>query len=319
MQAKKIILRITAVALLLTATLALAAPAGDKPVDTTVMSFNIRYAGANDGDISWDHRRYLVRRAIRDHKPAIFGVQECLWDQGVELNEAFYGYRITGVGRDDGVQAGEMCLIFTRHDRYHLLDQGFFWLSETPDVPGSKGWDAACPRIVTWVKLRDRWCNPDTIFVFNTHMDHVGEEARREGALLLQKRMAMLAGEYPVILMGDFNAPTTSDSPPYRILAEDGYLADMALRDSWFFASREQRMQGEGTFHGFTGKAGRGRIDWILTSAVFEGIDAGIERIQKDGRYPSDHFPVWATFRLKRHPPMPGDEIDSSTGATPKY
>lgn len=310
---------LAALALLLTWAAAFAGQNPGKPVKTTVLSFNIRYAGANDGDNSWDNRRYLVRRAIRDHKPAIFGVQECLWPQGTELNEAFYGYRITGVGRDDGVQAGEMCLIFTRQDRYHVLDQGFFWLSETPETPGSKGWDSACPRVVTWVKLRDRWCNPDTLFVVNTHFDHVGEEARLEGSKFLQKRVAEIAQGYPVILMGDFNAPAVSDSPPYRILADEGYKAGMALRDTWFFASREERQKGEGTFHGFTGKPNRGRIDWILTSEEFAGIAAGIERFHKDGRYPSDHFPVWATFQQDRHPPMPGDEIDTSTGATPRY
>jgi endonuclease/exonuclease/phosphatase family metal-dependent hydrolase len=307
------------VAMLLVWAAAFAGQANDKPVDTTVMSFNIRYAGAADGENSWDNRRYLVRRAIRDHKPAIFGVQECLWEQGTELNEAFYGYRITGVGRDDGVRAGEMCLIFTRQDRYHVLDQGFFWLSEKPETPGSKGWDAACPRIVTWVKLRDRWCNPDTLFVVNTHFDHVGAQARIEGARLLQKRVADLAGGYPVILMGDFNDSADSDSPAFRLLAEEGYKAGLALRDTWFFAGKEERMKGEGTFHGFSGEASRGRIDWILTSGEFPGVGAGIERFHKNGRYPSDHFPVWATFRQERHPPMPGDEIDSSTGATPRY
>ena len=319
MRSAKILTMFTISALLLVSAFSLAASWGDKPVDTTVMSFNIRYAGANDGENSWDNRRYLVRRAIRDFKPAIFGIQECEWAQGIELNEAFYGYRITGVGRDDGVQAGEMCLIFTRHDRYHLLDQGNFWLSETPETPGSKGWDAACPRIVTWAKLRDRWCYPDTLFVFNTHLDHMGEEARHEGSKLLQSRMSEIAGNHEVILMGDFNAPAVSDSPPYRVLAEEGYMADLALRDSWFFASQEHRQQDAGTFHGFTGETSRGRIDWILSTSGFNGVDAGIHRIQLNGLYPSDHFPVWATYRLERHPPMPGDEVDTSTGATPSY
>lgn len=291
----------------------------DWPVDTTVMSFNIRYAGAQDGDNSWNNRRYLVRRAIRDHKPSIFGLQECLWDQGVELSEAFYGYRITGVGRDDGVRAGEMCLIFTRQDRYHVLDHGNFWLSETPEVPGSMGWDAACPRIVTWVKMRDRWCNPDTVFVFNTHLDHIGEEARLEGAKLLQQKIVEIADGHATIVMGDFNNAAVSDSPAYRLLVDEGYMAGVALRDSWFFASQEQRLQPKSTFHGFTGQGTRGRIDWILTTGEFAGIDAGIERFNKDGRYPSDHFPVWATFRQERHPPLPGDEIDTSSGATPRY
>ncbi|MCP4290272.1 MAG: endonuclease/exonuclease/phosphatase family protein [bacterium] len=297
-----------------------ATPGANKnTVDTKIMSFNIRYAGANDGENGWDKRRYLVRRAIRDHKPAIFGIQECLWDQGLELNEAFYGYRITGVGRDDGVQAGEMCLIFTRYDRYHLLDQGNFWLSEQPEEPGSKGWDAACPRIVTWVKLRDRRCNPDTLYVFNTHLDHAGPRAREEGSRLLQTRMKEIAAGHEMILLGDFNADASGKDAPYKILVEEGYLQGLSLRDSYLFASGAEKKLNPGTWHGFTGKASRGRIDWILTTGGFRAVDAGIERLQMNGRYPSDHFPVWANFRQERHPPLPSDQIDGSTGATPKY
>lgn len=305
--------------LLLTWAVAFAGVKYDKPVVTTVLSFNVRYANEADGDNKWEKRRYLVRGAIRDHRPAIFGLQECLWDQGAELTKAFYGYRVTGVGRDDGIRGGEMCLIFTRHDRYHLLDQGFFWLSETPDTPGSKGWDAACPRIVTWVKLRDRWCNPDTLFVFNTHFDHQGEEARAEGAKLLKKRMAEIAEDHAVILMGDFNDPASSVSSAYQLLTGEDGATGPALSDTWLSASEKMKAKGEGTFHGFNGEAGPDRIDWILATEEFSGIAAGIGRFEKKGRYPSDHFPVWANFFQQRHPPMPGDEIDSSTGATPKY
>ncbi len=286
--------------LALTMLVALAAIAADEPVDTTVMSFNIRYAGANDGINSWPNRRDLVRRAIANHRPAIFGVQECLWDQGVELREAFADYSMTGAGRDDGDQKGEMCAIFTRKDRYQVLDQGIFWLSETPDVVGSRGWDAALPRIAGWVKLQDRWCDPDTFFVFNTHFDHMGTIAREKSAELLKERMATIAAGLPVILMGDFNDPATSASPSYGILMAESGQAGLTLSDTWSLASRDQRMQGEGTYHGFSGEATRGRIDWILTTEDFQGIDAGIERLQDNGRYPSDHFPVWAMFRLER-------------------
>ena len=284
----------------------------DEAVDTTVMSFNIRYAGANDGINSWPNRRDLVRQAIDIHRPAIFGVQECLWDQGVELHEAFADYRMTGAGRDDGAQKGEMCAVFTRKDRYRVLDHGTYWLSETPDVVGSRGWDAALPRIATWVKLQDRWCDPDTLFVFNTHFDHMGSLARERSADLLRKRMAAMAAGQPVILMGDFNDPAVIASRSYRVLVSPEDQAGLTLRDTWSLASRDQRMQGEDTFHGFSGDATRGRIDWILATEGFRVIDAGIERLQDNGRYPSDHFPVWATFRLDRSAGLPeGDRIDS--------
>lgn len=295
-----------------------AAP-NDRPVDTTLLSFNIGPDIQNDGTDSWSERRYLVRRAIRDHQPAIFGLQGCLWSQGEELSKAFYGYRITGVGRDDGVRAGEMCLIFTSQERYQVLDQGFFWLSDTPAQPGSKSWGAAEPSIVTWVKLRDRWCNPDTLFVFNTHLDAQAETARREGSRLLQERLGLIAQQTPVVLMGDFSSPAESDSPAYRILVEEGYRFGIALRDCWFYAAKEQRQAGEGTVHGFSGRTDGPRTDWILSSAGFEGQGAGIDHLLIKGQYPSAHFPVWTTFRQERHPPLPGDEVDATTGATPKY
>ena len=275
-------------------------PGGIEPIDTTVMNFNIRYAAANDGVNRWANRRDLVRQAIDNHRPAIFGVQECLWDQGVELSETFVDYRMTGAGRDDGEQEGEMCAVFTRNDRYQVLDQGVFWLSETPDVVGSKGWDAALPRIVTWVRLQDLWCDPDTLLVFNTHFDHVGSLAREKSAELLLNRMAVIADGHAVILMGDFNDPAEMTGPSYRVLVAEGDQGGLVLHDTWFLASRDQRMRGEGTYHGFSGEATRGRIDWILATGDFQGIDAGIERLQDNGRYPSDHFPVWATFRLER-------------------
>ena len=291
---------ILALAVLVVFSASLAGPQSEEPVDTTVMSFNIRYAGANDGINSWPNRRDLVLQAIDNHRPAIFGVQECLWNQGVELREAFAEYRMTGAGRDDGAQKGEMCAIFTRKDRFRVLDQGIFWLSETPDAVGSRGWDAALPRIASWVKLQDRWCDPESFFVFNTHFDHMGSLAREKSAELLRERIATIARGLPVILMGDFNDPAIIESGSYRILTAEEKQVGLTLRDTWSLASRDQRMQGEGTFHGFSGEATRGRIDWILTTGDFQGIDAGIERLQDNGRYPSDHFPVWATFRLER-------------------
>jgi len=288
--------------------LATSVSATDDAVDTTVMSFNIRYGLADDGINSWPNRRDLVLQAIAEHQPAIFGVQECLWIQGLVLTEAFPDYLMVGAGRDNGAQKGEMCAIYTRKDRYQVLDHGSFWLSETPDVIGSRGWDAALPRIATWVKLEDRVCYPDTVFIFNTHFDHVGVLARQMSAELLQERMSTIAAGYTVILMGDFNEPATIASSPYRVLVAEGDRAGLPLLDTWALASREQRMRGEGTFHGFSGEATRGRIDWILASEEFKGIDAGIERLQDNGRYPSDHYPVWATFRLERIMDLPVSE-----------
>jgi endonuclease/exonuclease/phosphatase family metal-dependent hydrolase len=278
-----------------------AEPTPNEPALTTVLSFNIRYGAADDGDDSWPNRRELVFETIARHEPAIFGVQECLWFQGEELQGAFPEFTMTGVGRGDGKQEGEMCAIFTLNDRFQVLDQGTFWLSKTPEAVGSKGWDAALPRIATWVQLFDLQCQPDTLFVFNTHFDHAGKVARAKSAQLLRSRMVSIAGNHPLILMGDFNDPATMSSSSYEhLLADCGLLDDLVLHDTWFFASREEKMRGGDTFHGFTGEPSRGRIDWIMVSGHLKGIDAGVDRSQENGRYPSDHFPVWATFRMPR-------------------
>lgn len=274
----------------------------EDPAETTVMSFNIRYGAADDGDNSWPFRRELVFQTIAAHQPAIFGVQECLWSQGEELSAAFSNHQMTGVGRDDGQQEGEMCAIFTRTDRFEVLDQGTFWLSETPEVVGSKGWDAALPRIATWVRLFDLQCDPDTLFVFNAHFDHVGPRARSNSAALLRSRMAKIAGGHPVILMGDFNDPAVPASASYDELVTDCGMKDFVMNDTWLFAPREERQRGVDTFHGFSGEPSRGRIDWILVTHHLDGVDAGIDRRHDSGRYPSDHFPVWFTF----HTPLKG-------------
>ena len=274
--------------------------AAAEPADLSVVSFNIRYGRADDGDDSWPYRKDLVAGTLADRRPDVFGVQECLGEQAAFLQEAFPDYRMTGVGRDDGAQEGEMCALFTRKGRFTVLDQGTFWLSEAPDEVASRGWDAALPRICTWVMLADRAGRPDTLFVFNAHFDHVGEVARTESAALLHNRVASITAGRPAIVMGDFNARAAEDSAPYLNLTAPGEDGDHPfLVDSWAWAYGDEREHGEGTFHGFKGRVSRGRIDWILATGDFEGLDAGIDRRHEGGRYPSDHFPVWAVLRLE--------------------
>ncbi len=139
--------------------LALAVPAAAAPAaapDLRVMSFNLRYATAPDGANAWEHRHDLLVDVIKAFGPDVLGTQECLLEQATFLQSALDGYAWVGVGRDDGDKAGEMCAVFYRSDRLEPVAQGHFWLSDTPDVVGSRGWDAALPRIATWVKLRER-------------------------------------------------------------------------------------------------------------------------------------------------------------------
>ena len=270
--------------------------AGNPPVaqtltpDLKVMSFNIRYGAADDGDDSWPLRRALVAETIRSFGPHLLGVQECLDFQATFLREALPDHGFVGVGRDDGHQKGEMCGIFYRRAYFDLLDSGHFWLSPTPDQPGSLGWDAALTRMASWAKLRTRGPGAREFIFCNTHFDHVGREARRQSAGVLDRRLRRIAGKLPVILCGDFNADADS--------ALDGPFA--VLRRAGWQDTYHGPAQDSGTFNAFRGKTGGPRIDWILTRGEDLRGQGSIVRLGRAGRFPSDHFPV--TARIKEVP-----------------
>jgi endonuclease/exonuclease/phosphatase family metal-dependent hydrolase len=261
-----------------------------------VMTFNIRFDNPADGPNAWPHRKDLVASMIRFHRADLVGVQEALKHQLDDLQERLPGYAWTGVGRADGREGGEYSAIVYRKDRFELLESGTFWLSPTPDVPGSKGWDAALERIVTWAKLRDR--TTGRVFVhFNTHFDHIGAEARAESAKLLRQRLAA-AGPLPLLLTGDFNA--TDETMPYRILsgAEPGVPApSLALHDA--MRSAEYGHHGPtSTWNGFDAVAPGRRIDFIFVGDGVHVRQHGILADTWDGRFPSDHLPVLAEVVL---------------------
>jgi endonuclease/exonuclease/phosphatase family metal-dependent hydrolase len=255
-----------------------------------VMSFNIRYGTAADGVNSWPLRQELLRQTITAFAPDLLGVQECLSGQAEQLRATLPGYRFHGVGRDDGKQAGEMCAIFFKTHRFRLLDSGHFWLSQTPEVVASQSWDSALTRMASWVKLQ-QIDDGSVMFFFNTHFDHIGEEARLQSGRLLAKQISSIAGESPVVVTGDFNAPADSSrSGPYRELLTGGQL-----QDSYRLMHTIDTQ--EGTYHGFRGDSSGERIDWILVSKCWKVVDANIDHLQQSGRYPSDHFPVTALLR----------------------
>lgn len=271
-----------------------------QPDELRVMSFNLRYGTAADGPDRWEHRRESVVRTIAAFEPDVLCIQECLAFQADYLSENLGIYDYVGVGRDDGKLRGEMVAIFIRRERLEVLEQGHFWLSAVPDKAGSIGWDAACTRMVTWVKLRAKGDPSEHFYVFNTHFDHRGETARIESAWVLRKRLRMIAGSDPVILAGDFNAPPDSASDsPYRLLLADAGSAAIPLRDTYRQVHKTVRA-GEGTFHGFAGRRTGQRIDWILATPHFECLHAAIDHSSSAGRYPSDHFPVTAGLAFRK-------------------
>jgi endonuclease/exonuclease/phosphatase family metal-dependent hydrolase len=274
--------------------------AEDSP-EIRVMSFNIRYGTARDGENHWDKRREFLLETIRQFDPDLLGTQETLEFQRDYLAEQLDGFQAVGVGRDDGKEQGEMTALLFRTSRFELLDKGHFWLSETPDVPGSKDWDAAITRMVTWVKLRDRE-GPDQpeLYFFNTHFDHIGHEARARSAELLRKRIEDLPGDPPVIVTGDFNEG--KESRPYHALFDPKDSQPPTLIDT-YREVHPVRSAEEATFNGFFATTREGsRIDWIACTRDFAVKEATIDRTTKDGRTPSDHYPVTATLRYAARP-----------------
>jgi endonuclease/exonuclease/phosphatase family metal-dependent hydrolase len=269
--------------------------------DLRVMTFNIRLATAKDGLNAWPLRKELLFRTVETFDPDLLGMQEVLPTQGEELKARLARtHEFYGVPRNDGKTTGEMAAVFFRRERFEKLREGTFWLSETPEKVGSKGWDAALPRVATWVELRDRRNDGRRVLFLNTHFDHVGKTARVESAKLLRRRLIELAGgdgdNAAVIVTGDFNS--AQDSPAYHeLLGPAG--GPLPLIDT--FAEAHPRPTADDfTFHGFTGhNKSPTRIDWILRSDRFGTIGAEIDRANENGRYPSDHFPVTAVVRWK--------------------
>jgi endonuclease/exonuclease/phosphatase family metal-dependent hydrolase len=259
--------------------------------DLAVMSFNLRYGTAADGEHAWPHRRPHVVEVITEFGPDLLGTQECLAFQRDELLAALPTMAVVGVGRDDGAEAGEMCACFYRRERFELRDSGTFWLSETPDVVASRGWDAALPRIVTWLRLHDRAAGREVLWA-NTHFDHLGVQARLNSARLLHDWLAANRGDALVVVTGDFNAAAT-DSATSAWSALLGAASDLVLTDTWA-AAHPQDDGSPFTFHGFGKAAEPGRIDGILVSPGLTIRAADIVRTQFGALWPSDHFPVTA-------------------------
>lgn len=280
-----------------------------------VASYNLRNDNAGDaarGD-GWQQRLPVVADLIRYHQFDIFGTQECFKHQLDSLQARLPGFAYIGVGRDDGKAQGEHAAIFYDTTRFHLVNSGDFWLSETPDVAGSKGWDAALPRVCSWGQFRDLLSGKEFLF-FNLHMDHIGVVARVESAYLVINKMKEIAPELPAILTGDFNVDQTHQS--YHALTESE-----RLRDSYEISPI--RYATNGTFNGFKPDSfTTSRIDHIFTTAPFSvtryavltdsyrtpavGTDANVKDAPKEievtnyiNRLPSDHYPVAVTVILE--------------------
>ncbi len=255
-----------------------------------VMSFNIRYGTASDGERSWPNRRVHLVSVIRDHAPHILGVQEALRSQLDELRGAFPLHREIGVGRDDGRAAGEYSALLVDSTRFTVVGEGTFWFSDTPDVPGSMTWGNRYSRICTWARLVDR-ATGDTLRVYNLHWDHESQPSRVRSAAQLLQRVSRdsSAGDH-VMVLGDFNADERN--PAYRALIT-GRRA--LLRDAFRVMHPDAKIVG--TFNAFRGDSTGGMIDHVLVGPRWKVLGAGIDRRRYGRLWPSDHFPVWAVLR----------------------
>ena len=256
--------------------------------ELNVMTFNIRYNTNNDSLNAWPYRKDNAASQIKFHNVHILGVQEALYEQVIDLSQSLSQYKYVGVGRDDGIIKGEYSAIFYDTAKLILLGSSTFWLSLTPEIPGSKSWDAAITRIVTWAKFTDIKRNR-TFFVFNTHFDHIGKEARRESARLLKQKVKDIAGNNPVVITGDFNSKPSEE--PIKIITEsndkDKFIDTKAV-------SLTPHYGPQGTFNAFTSKEiDNDPIDFIFLKGKWKVLQHATLSQTWGGRFSSDHFPVF--------------------------
>ena len=253
-----------------------------------VITYNIRLNLPGDGLNAWPNRKNKVIELLNFYQADILGLQEALKGQIEDIHTQLSNMEWVGVGRDDGEKAGEFSPIFYNSIKFKAIKKGWFWLSETPEKPGL-GWDAACNRVCTWIVLNEKK-SKNKLMVFNTHFDHLGNQARIESAkLILDKIKALNKANLPVILTGDFNL--TPEQEPITIITNK--LTDSRSICREIFGPT-------GTFNGFNFDGPlKDRIDYIFVNDQIEIKQYKVLTDSKDRRYPSDHLPVFVILELK--------------------
>jgi endonuclease/exonuclease/phosphatase family metal-dependent hydrolase len=261
------------------------------------MTFNVRYPAPGDGPNRWEYRRDMVVRTIRETNPDIFGTQELFYEPGLYIADkaaeyAWFGSSRLGNLKDEYKEgespADEHNGIFYKKATLRLLESGDFWLSDTPDTPGSNTWDLSEQRLVTW-GLFEIKANKRRFYLLDTHFPHRRQEAeaRLKSARLILERITRLRKGVPAILTGDFNSPAGGEV--YKVI-------EAVLTDTWPAAMR--RSGPESTTNGFRGATGGPRIDWIFFRGPLKVLEAETITRSENGRYPSDHFPVLVVFQF---------------------
>ncbi|MEO1654691.1 MAG: endonuclease/exonuclease/phosphatase family protein [Bacteroidota bacterium] len=247
------------------------------------MSYNIRYDNPKDGPNQWSQRKENLAQQILFYEPDFIGIQEALLSQLQFLDTSLEDYEYIGVARDDGKEKGEFSAVFYRKDKFERLTSNTFWLSETPQRP-SKSWDAALPRICTYGNFKDE--KGRAFWIFNTHFDHRGKEARRRSAqVIIEKIKELNTNQETTFLLGDFNA--LPEAPPIVEIKK-------FLQDSYSLKAIK-KYGPKGTFNGFQAdKVLEDRIDYIFLRAP----DFKVKKYAAlggfiNGRYLSDHQAIY--------------------------
>lgn len=254
-----------------------------------IMTYNIRYLNETDGENSWSKRKGHLANQIKFYEPGIFGVQEAVLKQLQHIKQNLDDYEYLGEGRDGG-EKGEFSAIFFDTGRFENMEEGTFWLSETPTQP-SMGWDASYPRVCTYAKFREKKSGKE-FWVFNTHFDHRGVEARQKSSRMILEKMKEINKQgLPAILMGDLNLEPETEE--VRFLSEK-------MNDSKAVA--ELVFGPEGTFNGYRfNEPVERRIDYIfLSKGDFEVLKYAVLSDSKELRYPSDHLPVMLVIKFRK-------------------
>lgn len=268
-------------------------PAPDDPaLRLRVMTFNLKYA-SEQGEHRWSDRRTVLRNAILAEDPDLIGTQEGVYGQLKDMDADLPAYDWIGLGRGGGSRE-EFMAIFYKRERFEPMAYDHFWLSDTPQIIGSRTWGHNNRRMVTWVRFKDKATGVE-FYHWNTHFDHRVQLAREKSADLLLSELRRIDPALPVIVTGDFNASDTNVVHAKLLARAEGQLY---LLDAWDGAG-ERIGEGIGTYNNWGQPPARAdRIDWILMTPEFSATTAKVVTYEENGRYPSDHFPVVSDLRL---------------------